>query len=143
MKYKFFFIFMVFISCSLENKDVSGNYVSHISKFDLIKGYFNKKFYATGTSLNIKKDSTYYLQTCGNIIEGKWKRKDDSLLLFKYSNKYRIDSLNNIPEWKIKLIVNPQNPDIYLINGDKIILKSNFLNSKYENHKMIIKLKKQ
>jgi hypothetical protein len=83
------------------------------------------------------------LQTCGNIIEGKWKIKDDNLLLFKYSNRYRIDSLNNIPEWKIKLIVNPENPEVYLINGNKIISKNYFLNNKNENHKIINILKKK
>ena len=49
-----------------------------------------------GTTLKLRKDSTYYYQSCGNIITGYWRVIDDSLCLFDETNRWRTDSINNL-----------------------------------------------
>ena len=49
---------------------------------------------ATGATLKLNRDSTYFMETCGNHILGLWQLSGDSLLLFCRSNRFRIDSLN-------------------------------------------------
>ena len=60
-------------------------------------------YWAIGSILNLEKDSTFYMKNCGNILEGKWKVKKDSLLLFINSNRFVIDSLNKKPKLKEQL----------------------------------------
>jgi hypothetical protein len=56
---------------------------------------FYKGRYVIGNTLTLKKDATFFYQTCGENIRGKWKTKRDSLYLFCTSFVYRNDSLNN------------------------------------------------
>ncbi len=102
MNYKWFFVFMVFISCSSIEKPLFGTYISKKeTKFDVLLNTYD--YWAIGSILNLKKDSTFYMKNCGNILEGKWKVKKDSLLLFINSNRFVIDSLNKNPKLKEQL----------------------------------------
>lgn len=125
------FLFVILISCKAEKNEIVGIYSSNSSTLHSLVGSINNEIYTVGTSLNIKKDSTFIKKTCANIIEGKWEIKKDSLLLYCKTNKYIIDSLNNIPEWKDKLKVNSEKPEVFLKKGN--VLKANHL--VYDNNK--------
>ena len=47
-----------------------------------------------GSEINLRIDSSFQYSTCGNILNGTWFIKNDSLILKVNSNRYRIDSLN-------------------------------------------------
>lgn len=93
---------MVFISCSSIEKPLFGTYISKKeTKFDRLFNSYD--YWGIGSILNLEKDSTFYMKNCGNILEGKWKVKKDSLLLFINSNRFVIDSLNKNPKLKEQL----------------------------------------
>jgi hypothetical protein len=50
--------------------------------------------YTVGSELQVNEDSSYCYITCGNIMTGTWKIKDDSLMLMMETNRWRNDSLN-------------------------------------------------
>ena len=54
----------------------------------------NNTFVPIGGAIEIKEDSTFYYQTCGNIVTGNWRLKKDTLYLFSESNRWRNDSLH-------------------------------------------------
>jgi hypothetical protein len=102
MKLIFLFIFAIIFSCNSSEKTITGIYTSKKqNKFDKLFDTYD--YWAIGTTIKLEKDSTFYMKTCGNIGEGNWKIKKDSLLLYPSSIKYAIDSLNKIPEWKAQL----------------------------------------
>ncbi len=47
-----------------------------------------------GTKLEVNEDSSFYMQTCGNILTGNWLIKNDSLYLFVKNNRWKNDSLH-------------------------------------------------
>jgi hypothetical protein len=60
--------------------------------------------YMLGSSVELKADSTFIYQTCGNIEIGKWTIEEDSLVLYVSDGRHKNDSINaiNLPanqEW--------------------------------------------
>lgn len=86
------FLFIAFItlfSCS-SHHELIGTWKANYNLWDkgteFLKGV---RSYAVGTELNLKADSTYREQTCGNITVGKWSYKEDSLILNSDTTWYR------------------------------------------------------
>lgn len=124
MKIKVFLILSVFISCSSTEKSVFGTYSSKKQnwKDNLFIGY---DIWANGTTLNLEKDSSFVLKSCGNTLKGDWKIKNDSLLLYIHSNKFNIDSLNFNEDLKN----NFSNPYYYLIQKKTLSKKTLIFNN--------------
>jgi hypothetical protein len=48
------------------------------------------------TVIKLNNNNTFRYTTCGNIILGTWKEKNDSLFLYVESNRFRNDSLQKV-----------------------------------------------
>jgi hypothetical protein len=89
------YIFFISESCKTYNNEkrvLVGNYNSVKNKG--LASILDKSAYIIGSQLTLNKDSTYKYSTCGNISEGIWRVKNDSVFLYCKTNKYQIDSLN-------------------------------------------------
>ena len=99
--FNFIFLLPLIISCDTAGKfHVEGYYETEIVTLtDLIFGGppFGR---VVGIELNIKPDSTFLYKTCGNIMSGKWKIKQDSLLLVVQTNISKKDSIHYVPPYK-------------------------------------------
>ncbi|MFO0434991.1 MAG: hypothetical protein ACK5ZT_07060 [Sphingobacteriaceae bacterium] len=88
--------------CVSEKKeDICGNYES--KKVSRIKSLFSS--YAIGMKLEVRRDSTFKFETCGNLGKGAWGMRNDTLILFMESNKAKKDSSllnNNVIKYYIK-----------------------------------------
>lgn len=133
MKIKVFLILSVFISCSTTKNSIIGTY-SSIKQNWKDNLFINYEIWANGTTLNLEKDSSFALTSCGNTLKGDWKIKNDSLLLYIQSNKFNIDSLNHLPEWKVQLETENKKPYFYIIKKNKLYHKGTFI----ENGKTLI-----
>lgn len=58
--------------------------------------FLSGKPYVLGSTLEIKRDSSYIKTTCGSISSGYWKLRGDTLLLFCQKFTHRNDSLNSV-----------------------------------------------
>ena len=113
--------------CSCKSKQktqsISGKYVSE--KYKIASKIFmalRKESYVLNSVLILNNDSSYLLNTCGNIIKGKWINHNDSLFLFCHENYIIKDSIRNsrIPSCGGK-------PSIFIIDKKKAVkLKSSF-----------------
>ncbi len=115
-----FYIFFINESCKTydnEKRVLVGNYKSGKTKG--IASILDKTAYIIGSELSLNKDSTYTYNTCGNISEGIWKVRNDSLFLYCKTNKYQIDSLNIVGFNGIFAKCNPV-PTILFIKGNSL-----------------------
>jgi|GEM_PF-864649 len=100
MKQKLFKIslasILILSGCRASGESITGTYKSKTHNFvaQCYLHFFLNTRYVVGSTLEIKADSTYHLQNCGNIIDGKWQIGHDSLFLFCESNRWRMDSFN-------------------------------------------------
>lgn len=139
---KYSIIFIVFISCSSGQKSIVGTYKSkEETRFDKLFNSYD--YWGTGSILNLEKDSTFFMKNCGNILEGKWNVKNDSLLLFVSSNRFVIDSLNKIPKLKEQLKIDENKSSSFKLKN-KILYKE-IITTETNGDKatMVLKLKKQ
>ena len=88
---KLVLILLLISSCKSEFK-LTGVYVSRDMKN--VRG--NKLMYVTGSKLRVNPDSTYALETCGNISSGTWQYNNNLLILTCNHNRYKNDSINKI-----------------------------------------------
>ncbi len=120
-----FISFVIMISACSQNMNLCGEYNS--------KRTMNKKssryIYATGTTLKLNCNSSFNMTTCGNIIEGKWLQKNDSIILMNNSNRFRNDSLAKIKTPTIK-------KEIILIRNNKDELL-NIIDSNYNGQILV------
>jgi len=100
---KYYFLFFIFFhSCKLlNNESIIGHYESYqIGKLEtikhVVKNGFKKIYFSAGITLDIKADSTFTYATCGNILTGRWRVEKDSIILHEKTNRFRLDSLNNV-----------------------------------------------
>ncbi|HFC00191.1 MAG TPA: hypothetical protein ENJ53_05245 [Phaeodactylibacter sp.] len=113
------------MSCEKHNtKKITGEYKSKeytaLSRAWL--HYVKKTDVAMGTTLKLERDSTFFLQNCGNILTGKWKTEMDTLILAVETNRWKNDSLN-INGFNGKHPSIPQRPVKYLIKKNELIQK--------------------
>lgn len=105
--------------CSRHQQSIIGRYKS--KEYSFISKYYlhliRNTSFIIGSSIEIKSDSTYVLTNCGNIEEGKWEIRDDSLLLFCKDNRWRIDSLNRTGFKGEFLDCGDGKPSIFTIDG--------------------------
>ena len=57
-----------------------------------IREFFYKEIYSVGSSLYLKLDSSYTYKSCGIILNGKFKVRNDTLVLFIHHYCYRKDT---------------------------------------------------
>jgi hypothetical protein len=90
--------------------------------------------YFVGSELTINRDFSFDYNTCGNVMNGKWFLRNDSIFLNVTSDRWRIDSLNvqgykgtwpKIPTKPIGFkIINDYLENVHhLKNGKKVIEK--------------------
>lgn len=113
-------------SCQKKIDSIIGKYESkEYSNLELAWMGINNTSASIGSTIEIKEDSTFYLQTCGNIMTGNWTLKKDTLYLFAESNRWKNDSLHlngfegkqpNIPKEPMKYIIGRKE----IINETKI-----------------------
>ena len=95
-------IILSFASCTNSKKiSIIGHYESYqIGKLEtikhVVKNGFKKIYFSAGITLDIKADSTFTYATCGNILTGTWSLEKDSSILHEKTNRFRLDSLNNV-----------------------------------------------
>lgn len=142
MKFKLFFIFMIFISCNSSQKSIVGTYKSKKeTRFD--KMFNSYDYWGNGSTLNLNKDSTFFMKNCGNILEGKWNVKKDSLILFINSNRFVIDSLNEIPKLKEQLKVDVNKSSSFKLKKRILFKKIVTTETNGDKATLVLKLKKQ
>lgn len=139
---KCYIIFTVFISCSSSQKSIVGTYISKKeTRFDR---FFNSyDYWGTGSTLNLEKDSTFFMKNCGNILEGKWKVENDSLLLFASSNRFVIDSLNEIPKLKEQLKLDENKSISFKLKKRILFKKIVTIEANGDKTILVLKLKKR
>jgi hypothetical protein len=87
----YIFFFILIIGCSSKSNSFIGNYETLKStKAERWANYLTNNCITLGVTLELKKDSTYYISTCSYSANGNWKVKND--FLFLYEN-FNIDSL--------------------------------------------------
>lgn len=142
MKFKLFFIFMIFISCNSSQKSIVGTYKSKKeTRFD--KMFNSYDYWGNGSTLNLNKDSTFFMKNCGNILEWKWNVKKDSLILFINSNRFVIDSLNEIPKLKEQLKVDVNKSSSFKLKKRILFKKIVTTETNGDKATLVLKLKKQ
>jgi hypothetical protein len=88
-------------------------------RFDL---FFTKYKYLTkGTKMEIKKDSTFHIQTCGSIMDGTWSVKSDSLILEIIKGYDGRDSTPITRFRKVYIIDGSELNNEFLIDGKKTL----------------------
>ena len=50
--------------------------------------------FVQGSTLSLKKDGSYKMMTCGNIITGRWKVNGKKIVLTALNSRWRNDSLH-------------------------------------------------
>lgn len=76
-----------------------------IGQFGKLVRFFIEYNYVTGSDLYLKKDSSFTYRTCSRIMEGEWNVKNDVLLLFVETNRWRNDSLNEYRFNNVPMVV--------------------------------------
>ena len=90
---------LFFLTCSVKAKRAvqTGKYSYikwtqlEVAWLSVTKGIHH---FFVGSELILNPDSTFKYKTCGNLMTGYWKCKNDSLLLLAKTNRWRSDSLN-------------------------------------------------
>ena len=117
MKYLVFFLL---ISCNSTNKLPLGSYKTQkSSKIEKIYNYIFDKCNIIGVSLELKKDSTFNIETCSTRGNGKKKKKKDTLFLTYLNNRIYVDSLNDFS--KIENIDITKKSEYFLIKNENLI----------------------
>ncbi len=117
MKYLVFFLL---ISCNSTNKLPLGSYKTQkSSKIEKIYNYIFDKCNIIGVSLELKKDSTFNIETCSTRGNGKWHVKKDTLFLTYLNNRIYVDSLNDFS--KIENIDITKKSEYFLIKNENLI----------------------
>lgn len=88
------FASLLVASCSRED-DLIGTYETDRYNYMVMvsKNIFQKTSFSAGNTIELNEDSSFVYKTCGNIMEGYWTIKSDSLILDIHSNNWRVDSL--------------------------------------------------
>jgi len=90
-------ILFLFSACSTYGQDLVGTYQSE--RPNLLKQTWNYivegyNGFIKGSELNLKRDSSFQLVTCSNIMTGTWYAESDTLYLKHETNRWRDDSLH-------------------------------------------------
>jgi len=86
------------ISLCGDYKTSSPNLSDRVTMF-----YRGIKGVIVGSELNLEKDSSFIYTTCGNKMTGRWSFDSETGYLYITSNRFRIDSLNESPEWRSQI----------------------------------------
>jgi len=90
-------ILFLFSTCSTYGQDLVGTYQSerpNLLKMAwkyVVQGYDH---FFVGSELHLKRDSSFRMITCGNIMTGNWYAESDTLYLKHETNRWRDDSLH-------------------------------------------------
>jgi hypothetical protein len=127
-----------FFSClhkSRSKAQIIGVYKSY-TKLSMAS-LFKKTYYSMGSQLEIKSDSTFEGETCGNFFSGTWEVRFDTLILYQKKNEYKNDSLRKtLPSIKLGIMK-------YNIENDLLVSKSSIrVNNKTYNSVEMLKKEK-
>ena len=91
-----FLVFVLLTSCDEKTtNELYGTYKS--AKLDFSeKIRFSTNNDIEGMILILKKDSTYFYDTCGILINGSWSVRDDRLTMTVNNIRYKNDSINKM-----------------------------------------------
>ena len=91
-----FLVFVLLTSCDKKTtNELHGTYKS--AKLDFSeKIRFSTNNDIEGMILILKKDSTYFYDTCGILINGSWSVRDDRLTMTVNNIRYKNDSINKM-----------------------------------------------
>ena len=140
----FCFIFStvaLFAQQSPENGVKVGTYTSyHYTLIERITLFTFKhiNYFANGCEIEIKDNSTFRYTTCGNIILGNWKEKNDSLFLYVESNRFRNESIQKVGLNGIWPVITEE-PIAFKIKRNKFIQISKATNEKLLITKLIFR----
>src|SRR4051812_48325207 len=94
-KYSFVILVILLTACNTaRQQSITGCYKS--KKYTLAgRGFLfiQGQYYTTGSTIVLRKDSSFEYTTCGNFLKGSWIVKNDSLCLDVFSNVLRSDTL--------------------------------------------------
>lgn len=97
-KYIIISVLPLCFSCNTKQINIVGKYktdpINIIYRAE--KHFIENIAYSKGSNIEIKDDSTYQLEFCGNTISGSWQVKGANLILNCSSNKAKRD-LRNLP----------------------------------------------
>lgn len=115
-------LMMAVTSCHTYKSGVAGTYKS-VTYNRIQQAYLmllRHKTYVLNSSLIIKEDSSYVLANCGNIENGHWQLRHDSLILHCDENRYTIDSLNVTGFQGRFLNCGDEKPEIFTLRNGKL-----------------------
>lgn len=128
------FLFCLF-GCASTQPELSGKYRTDNPNFIkkawlvVMRGYDS---FAAGTELVLKSDSSFRMETCANIITGKWSHTEGSLYLVYETNRWRNDSLHkNGFEGRWPQV--KETPRAVLINGSSLVFYGALENRRSKN----------
>ncbi len=114
-------LFSAFLwGCSGNKQAYLGKYYVNKNRPELFDFIFYKRFIA-GTKLELRDDSTFYMETCAIKSYGKWKTDGRKIYLFSDTTFYKIDSFNYIPKYANRLKQRKNHIDTFHIKKKKLI----------------------
>ena len=140
----FCFLFLlctIFGQQSLQKSIKIGTYSSyHFTLIERISLFTFKhiNYFTNGAEIKLNNNNTFRYTTCGNIILGTWKEKNDSLFLYVESNRFRNDSLQKVGlngTWPVIT----EEPIAFKIKRNKFIQISKATNEKLMITKLIFR----
>lgn len=100
-----------------------GNYASYRHSYlSNCLDYFQNNSYTKGESIEINSDSTFVYKNCSMIMNGNWKVKNDSLLLYFSKKTFIIDSLNYSEKYKYATRTSSE-PLVFIIKNSSLSIK--------------------
>ena len=114
---------VIFSSCKSSIPDLTGEYKNKDwTKMEMFtRSYLGGQALVVGSSLELNADRSFEYQTCGNIMTGTWSVKKDSLMLNIKTNRFQIDSLNEVGFEGRKLV--QEGEGYFLIRGNDLVRK--------------------
>jgi len=107
---------IVLVSCSKEDETFIGTYESSYTLYEKVKAnYIDNEGRSEGLSLTLNPDSSFYYESCGSILDGKWKVVDDSLRLYVLRNTRKKNDST--------IYITNNFYYTYFINGHKLIYR--------------------
>ena len=131
----------IFGQSSSQNSLEFGTYSSyHFTLIERVSLFTFKhiNYFTNGTEIELNNNYTFRFTTCGNIILGTWKEKNDSLFLYVESNRFRNDSLQKVGlngTWPVIT----EEPIAFKIKRNKFIQISKATNEKLMITKLIFR----
>jgi len=124
IKYLCLSAFILITACKTKHPNITGIY--HSEKASIVQRILlkiNHVRQTTGIVLDLKKDSSYFMKTCGTYEKGKWLIHNDSLVLKCRERKPRSKTADKKHTYLYKC---PKKEAIFKIKNRQLIRKHQF-----------------